>query len=105
MVSGAEVASLFPPIPQPDRKRSGFWGVMTNIQIEITDTFGGEANYSWAERKTLEIDDSATDLAIVRRAKRLAGWTGHPCKREEYGDMIALRPVGSYQIMFITWGF
>lgn len=27
------------------------------VNIEVTDTFGGEANYSWVNRKTYEYDE------------------------------------------------
>ena len=40
---------------------------MTTATIEITDTFGGEANYSWVERKTFDID-GLTDRQIELKA-------------------------------------
>ena len=70
--------------------------------IEVTDTFGGESNYSWVQRKTLTVPDDASDLTIVRRAKHLMGWTGTPCKTEDYNGEYTLRPQGTCQIMFVT---
>ncbi len=67
-------------------------------RIEVTDTFGGEANYAWARRHDFT---AKSDLAAVRKAKNLAGWTGIRCEREDYGDQIVLRPRGLCQIMFI----
>jgi len=75
--------------------------IITNI--EVTDTYGGEANYSWVKRYSIEIPASLSNLAIVRRAKKEAGWTGAQCKVENFGDMIALRPYGACQVMFITF--
>ena len=71
-------------------------------QIEITDTFGGEANYSWVRRHSIEVPDKATDLALVRRAKRKADWSGVRCKVSKYGDIIEIRPQGVCCVLFIV---
>ena len=70
--------------------------------LEHTDTFGGEANYSWVNRTKIE----ATDKQIVRKAKAFAGFTGMRCAVDNYGDMISIRPVGRHapcQIVFANW--
>jgi len=74
------------------------------IHIEHTDLFGGEANYSWVRRHTIEESD-LTDNAIVRRAKKLAGLTGLRCKVEKYGDMIKIdaSPAGLLHVVFVTF--
>jgi hypothetical protein len=71
------------------------------IQIEHTDTFGGEANYCWASRWHTAAD--LTDRQAIKLAKSLAGLTGVPCRKEEYGDMIALYPRGICQAIFISY--
>lgn len=71
------------------------------IQFEHTDTFGGEANYSWCNRGTIEVSDNASDLSIVRAVKRELGFTGVKCDREEYGETIVLRPRGICHVIFI----
>ncbi len=73
--------------------------------IELTDTFGGESNYSWVKRAEFDAD-GLSDRAIVRRAKALMGLTGSKvAKRETYGDMLALWGFdGSCTVMFITFG-
>ncbi len=78
--------------------------IQTDIHYEITDTYGGEANYSWVKRGTIECKpgDDYSDLAAVRRVKKDAGWENVRCKREDYGDMIVLRPVGQCIVMFIN---
>ena len=75
------------------------------IHVEKTDTFGGEANYSWVNRGELPAfkNPNPSDLAVVRRAKAWAGWSGAACKVEKFGDMIAVRPYGMNQVMFIMW--
>ena len=65
--------------------------------IEVTDTFGGQANYSWVEKYCIE----ATDVTAVRRAKREIGWNGVRCDRYDCGDYIELRPRGMAQVAFI----
>lgn len=55
----------------------------TNIQYEVTDTFCGEANYSWV--------------------KRALGWAGIRCRKETMGDMIALYPQGECVVCFISF--
>jgi len=81
--------------------------------VEVTDTFGGEPNYSWVKRFT--ISESAVpdewskklQRALVRKAKALAGWTGMRCyvDARSYSD-ITVTPRGVSApcwIMFIHW--
>lgn len=77
----------------------------TNIQWEVTDTFGGESNYSWVKRGTVETKEGEdfSDRAAIRRVKKAIGWNGMRCKVENYGDDITLRPVGICQVCFITF--
>lgn len=69
---------------------------------EMTDTFGGEANYSWVRRAESEAD-GASDLAVVRRIKRQLGLDGVRCARETWGETIVLRPVGACVVIFIDF--
>lgn len=73
------------------------------LEVEHTDTFGGEANYSWVVRKTIEVPDGASDRVIVAKAKAAVGMTGVRCKRQDIGDMIQLDPQGYLQRIFITF--
>lgn len=71
-------------------------------QVEVTDTFGGEANYCWVRRYTLPpCGDS--QRARIRAAKAIAGYTGMPGTTSDYGDMLEWRPRGVCHVMFITW--
>lgn len=71
------------------------------VWAEYTDTFGGEANYSWVRRESFECDDDTSDLSIVRRVKRKMGLSGLKCSRHEMGDYLVLRPYGYNTILFI----
>jgi len=73
-----------------------------NYQAELTDLFCGEANYSWCDRHEISLEAGASELAIVRAAKAALGISGCRCKRETWGETIALRPYGSLTIAFIT---
>lgn len=71
--------------------------------VEVTDTYGGEANYSWVRRHELRDLEGKSDLAIVRRVKREIGWSGHPCRTEQLGDGIRITPRGICQVCFIDF--
>jgi hypothetical protein len=66
--------------------------------VEYTDLFCGEANYSWVIRKEFECED---EKKIVRMAKEEIEMTGVKCDRNDFGDLIELRPRGYNSIIFI----
>jgi len=74
---------------------------MSQILIEYTDTYGGEANYCWVKREVVSIPDTMSDRALMRLSKRLMGISGMPGKTTSYGDMIEFRPYRSCTVMFI----
>jgi hypothetical protein len=92
---------------------------MNLYEIEVTDTFGGEANYSWVKRETIAMpelthygyDGSANYMKankayrrqLVRKAKAIAGWTGWRCMVEDYGDTIRIEPRGTCMVAFVQW--
>lgn len=76
------------------------------LNFELTDTFAGEANYSWVRRgqKTLPGYDAPTERGIVKAAKAWAGWTGIYCNKFNHSDgVIELRPRHIAQVLFITF--
>lgn len=81
--------------------------IQTNIQWEITDTFSGEANYSWVKRGKIETrpGEEFSDLAAVRRVKRAIGWNGLRCRVSSYDDMLEIRPYGMRLVCFITFHY
>lgn len=82
--------------------------------IEVTDTFSGEANYSWVKRGTAtvaETNDSESykrrelrnRRAVAKRVREIAGWP--VCVRitiEDQGDTYTIRPAGMCQVAFAT---
>ena len=73
------------------------------LNFEHTDTFGGESNYSWIRRETIDAPETLSDRAIVRRAKAWAGLSGIRSRVEKFGDMIAIRPAGICHVVFVTF--
>lgn len=87
-------------------------------EIEITDTFGGEANYCWVKRGTVTMPelthygyDGSTNFTkchkvyrreLVKKAKAIAGWTGCRCKVTDFGDVIEIRPYGAEMVAFVS---
>jgi hypothetical protein len=76
---------------------------LLTVHAELTDTYGGEANYGWVRRATFTVPASTSDRAIVRRAKKALQITGHPCHTSNVGDMIQLDPRNWCARAFITW--
>lgn len=70
-------------------------------QIEFTDTFCGEANYSWVKRAIFEAPDNATQRTIIRRAKRALGLTARH-RSYDFGNCIQLDFIGEHTRAFIT---
>lgn len=70
-------------------------------QAELTDTFGGEANYSWVTRETFELPADATARQIVTAAKAALGLTGCRCRTFDCGEGFELRPSGSLTVAFV----
>jgi hypothetical protein len=76
---------------------------LTTWNVEHTDTFGGEANYSWVNRASFEMPEHATQRDIVRKAKELIGETGNRNTTDYYnGDTYELNYPGRCVRTFIT---
>lgn len=76
---------------------------MTVWNVEYTDTFGGEANYSWVRRASFTMPEGASLLAVMRRAKLEMGLSGARGMRDYYnGDTLEFRPYRSCTVMFCT---
>ncbi|AXH72672.1 MAG: hypothetical protein [Caudoviricetes sp.] len=92
---------------------------MNKYDIELTDTFAGEANYSWVKRDTITMPelthygyDGSTNYTkcnkvyrreLMKKAKAALGLTGLRGTVDDYGDSITFRPYRTCQIMFITF--
>jgi hypothetical protein len=87
--------------------------------VEYTDTFGGEANYSWVKRATVSMPelthygyDGSTNYSkanktfgreLMKRAKAAVGITGVRGKTFRHGDMYEFRPHNSCTVMFVSY--
>lgn len=73
----------------------------TTWQAELTDTFGGQANYSWVRREEFNAPAGADQRTIVRLGKAALGLTGAPCRTSDCGEGYELRPSGSATVAFL----
>lgn len=87
--------------------------------VEYTDTFGGEANYSWVQRHVVSMPelthygyDGGTNYAkankvyereLMKRAKAACGLTGVRGVTSWYGEQGEFRPYRSATVMFVTY--
>jgi hypothetical protein len=94
---------------------------MHRYDVEFTDTFAGEANYSWVKRAVVAVPElthygytGSTDGSyaranrsqrreVMKQAKAALGLTGVRGVTSEHGDMIEFRPYRWCAVMFITW--
>lgn len=80
---------------------------MITYEVEYTDTFGGEANYCWVKRATIESpfsDDVSHALAIKRlkhAAKKAMGISGIKGEWCDSGDFFEFRPRSLLTVLFI----
>ena len=88
------------------------------FSVEYTDTFGGEANYSWVKRGAINVPElthygydgthgyakanKAQERAVVRKAKAFAGLTGARGRSNWFGDTYEFRPFRSATVLFAT---
>ncbi len=70
--------------------------------VEHADTFGGEANYCWVRRHTIE-GENISRRSLVRQAKALCGLSGVRASTEDSGDLITIWPHGLCQVVFVSW--
>lgn len=94
---------------------------MHTYSVEYTDTYGGEANYSWVRRAKVSMPElthygytGSTDGSysranrianreLMRKAKAAVGLTGIRGRTSDYGDMIEFRPYRSATVLFVTF--
>ena len=69
---------------------------------ELTDTFGGQANYSWVQREDLKVNANYSGPWIVRTAKAAFGLTSVPHKTEDYGHSMTVHFPSINSVLFLT---
>ena len=66
--------------------------------IEMTDTFNGEANYSWCHRFLV---NARTPLGAIRKVTKE---TGYPARKEyDTGDLIRYKVPNACMCYFVSW--
>ena len=80
----------------------------STYEIEMTDTLGGQANYSWVSRLEISVNDSEIvtrkdDSKLIRLAKKKLGISGIRHRKSEHLDCIRLDLVGMHQVVFISY--
>jgi len=76
---------------------------MMKVVVTQTDTFGGEANYAWANRYEFAINQNASQRNIIRKAKALAGMTGVKADTYDYDTGLTIKPRGYNQVIFVDF--
>lgn len=92
---------------------------MQTFDVELTDTFGGDANYSWVERASVIMPELThygydgllgyaranrrMERSLMRRAKAAMGLTNMRGRREDWGDTIAFFPYRTNMVMFVSF--
>ena len=69
---------------------------------ELTDTFGGEANYSWVQREQLKINANYCGSWIVRTAKAAFGLTSVPHITTDLGDSMRIEFPSINSVLFLS---
>jgi hypothetical protein len=75
-------------------------GKVSKVRVTITDTFGGEANYSWVDLHTIYIPEQRDPIRYI---KKQIGWTGVKCDKTDMGDCVMLYPRGQCKVIIIQW--
>jgi hypothetical protein len=66
--------------------------------VELTDTFGGEANYSWVTRRLVR---ASTLMGAARKMAREAGLSVH--RTDDYGDTCRYDSASGATCMFVSY--
>jgi hypothetical protein len=73
------------------------------LRIEYTDTFGGEANYSWVKRAVVPGKPKIGQREAMRRAKAAVGLTGVRGRTYSSNDYIEFRPYKMCTVLFVEF--
>ncbi len=70
--------------------RSKYKPEMLTYEVVHTDTFGGEANYSWVRKAEITVPHYTSRYQLVRDAKKAVGTNGVWSMTEEHGDDLTI---------------
>jgi hypothetical protein len=75
------------------------------IQVEMTDLFGGECNYNWVKRLTIE-DSEMSIRKVLKVIREEFGISERLWVRQSYSnDFIQYKRVGFLHVINITWEY
>lgn len=76
---------------------------MKTYSCEYTDTFGGEANYSWVRRAVFSAPEDASRAMLMRLAKAALGLSGLRMRVTDTGDSRGIegRPYRMCTVLFV----
>lgn len=78
--------------------------VMYKWNVEVTDTFAGEANYSWIRRYSFTAAPGAKQRDIIRKAKACADLSNVRGRTDgDGGDGYIFHPSGHCLVMFVSF--
>ena len=69
-------------------------------KIETTDTFGGQANYSWVRREEIILPDGLTERQTIQALRTAAGLTGSGARTLSMGEGYEWRHPGACIVTF-----
>ncbi len=76
---------------------------LMKVSFEYTDKFGEDANYSWVNRKTVEVLENVSDTYLIRLAKKEMGINLKHKIPEKIRDTIRLDFYNSCTVLFINF--
>ena len=76
---------------------------IVTAELELTDTYQGEANYAWVKRVTMDLNADEKTSQIIRKLKAKMGISHLRHRKEDLGDMVRLRFDGLCMVGFITF--
>ena len=74
------------------------------VMAELTDTFGGEANYSWVRRCEVTLPDNAGMHMILRKVREELGITGKLRKDFDSGELVRFKLDKHCICLFLNFG-
>ena len=76
---------------------------LIKVDLEYTDTVGGDANYSWVKNDTIEVLENISDRSLISIAKKQMGIDLRNKTPIDCGDFIRLDFYKSNTVLFITF--
>lgn len=70
----------------------------------LTDTFAGEANFSWVKREEITFDTQYSERELRVKIRETMGLTNERLRVDDFGDSLTYHfPRNACKIMFVTF--